>query len=77
MFEALQRDLNQAIESVNTAVLAMQRVVSAISTIGLSHRQETEQMIATLSDVEEDLITLLDTVEELADQGGETAEERS
>lgn len=70
-YEALQRDLNQVIEGVNNAILALQRVVPALGIVGHRQCQEAEQLAASLRDIEDDLIVLLDTVEERADQASQ------
>ena len=71
MYEALQRDLNQAIEGVNNAILALQRAGPALGIVGHRQRQEAEQLAASLRDAEDDLVALLDMVEERADQASQ------
>ena len=76
-YEVLQRELNLAVEGVNSAVLALQRALPPLGVVGQAQRQEAERLATTLCDIEDDLVTLLDIVEEQADQAGQADTDKS
>jgi len=65
----LQQQLTQATQSLDAAVLVLERAAPDMSLVSLQQRLELERLVLEVRDAQCDLIVLLDAIQTSADAG--------